>query len=253
MPRSGSFETHSKVNDSRREQCHADDFADEVVAQAILFCCLELIALLGSGLYACWETWCQFRVDRRKPIRIRSNRYHGITRRQVKAIVLIFLCLDFVGVRAKIHAETYAMSSAIQSTRRADSAAHFEADHDVASFMERPDLSDLASLRESETGSHGPQMHRTAVHGAVVLGREAEIGDPLRAFWTESAVQLPVMDPLVVDTYFVSKMHRITRTPRRIRFYQALSWQNALLAAWLPSGIAASSLSSLRKCSIQTC
>ena len=154
----------------------------------------------------------------------------------MKAIVLIFLCLDFVGVRARIHAETYAMSSAIQPTKRTDSTAHFEAEHDVTSFMERPDLSDLAPLQASEIGSQGSQMHRAAVHGAVVIGREAEIGDLLRAFLTESAVPLPAVDPLVADTYFVSKMHRINKTPRQIRFYQALSWQNALLAAWLPSG-----------------
>ena len=45
-----SFEKHSRVNDSRWEQCHVDDFADEVIAQAMLFCCLELIALFGSGI-----------------------------------------------------------------------------------------------------------------------------------------------------------------------------------------------------------
>ena len=50
-----SLEKHSRVNDSRWEQCHVDDFADEVIAQAMLFCCLELIALFGSGFYACWE------------------------------------------------------------------------------------------------------------------------------------------------------------------------------------------------------
>ena len=45
-----SLEKHSRVNDSRWEQCHVDDFADEVIAQAMLFCCLELIALFGSGI-----------------------------------------------------------------------------------------------------------------------------------------------------------------------------------------------------------
>ena len=75
-----------------------------------------------------------------------------------------------------------------------------------------------------------------AVHGAVVLGREAEVGDLLRAFLTESDVRLPEVDPLVLDTYFVSRLHRINKTPRRIRCYKALNWQNALLAAWLPRG-----------------
>ena len=231
-----SFEKHSRVNDSRWEQCHVDDFADEVIAQALLFCCLELIALFGSGIYACWETWCQFRVAK-KPTAPRSHRYHRINRRQMKAIVLIFLCLDFVGVRARIHAETYALSSDIQPTRKKDNTVHHEAEHEVMSLMERSEASDLGPLlQESESGTQGFQSHLAAVHGAVVLGREAEVGDFLRAFLTESAVRLPEVDPLVLDTYFVSRWHRINKTPRRISCYKALNWQNALLAAWLPRG-----------------
>ena len=91
-------------------------------------------------------------------------------------------------------------------------------------------------LQESESGTQGFQSHLAAAHGAVVLGREAEAGDLLRAFLTESAVRLPEVDPLVLDTYFVSRLHRINKTPRRIRCYKALNWQNALLAAWLPRG-----------------
>ena len=231
-----SFEKHSRVNDSRWEQCHVDDFADEVIAQALLFCCLELIALFGSGIYACWETWCQFRVAK-KPTAPRSHRYHRINRRQMKAIVLIFLCLDFVGVRARIHAETYALSSDIQPTRKKDNTVHHEAEHEVMSLMERSEASDLGPLlQESESGTQDFQSHLAAVHGAVVLGREAEVGDFLRAFLTESAVRLPEVDPLVLDTYFVSRWHRINKTPRRISCYKALNWQNALLAAWLPRG-----------------
>ena len=129
------------------------------------------------------------------------------------------------------------MSSDLHSVRRDDRTAHFEDDHDVVSYMERPDLSDSGpSLQESEIGARGFRTHLAAVHGAVVLGREAEVGDLLRAFLTESTVRLPEVDPLLLDTYFVSNLHRINKTPRRIRFYQALNWQNALCAAWLPSG-----------------
>ena len=155
----------------------------------------------------------------------------------MKAIVLIFLCLDFVGVRARIHAETYALSSDIQPTRKKDSTVHHEAEHEVMSLMERSEASDLDPLlQESESGTQGFQSHLAAVHGAVVLGREAEVGDLLRAFLTESAVRLPEVDPLVLDTYFVSRWRRINKTPRRISCYKALNWQNALPAAWLPRG-----------------
>lgn len=64
-------------------------------------CSLELVLLLGSGFHACWKVPCQ---NREKSTSFGINR-HRVTRRQVKAMVLIFLCLDFVGVNAKIQAE----------------------------------------------------------------------------------------------------------------------------------------------------
>lgn len=241
FPMADLLDMQSEVNDSRLGQCHDDDFADEVVAQAVLFCSLELIVLLGSGFHARWKFLCRGQIDRlshgRKPIRPRSNVLHRVSRRQVKAIVLIFLCLDFAGVNAKIHAETRAMSSFIQPTRQDSSTANFETDNDEVTFMERPDAGDPVSLLpESRIVDHGFRADLAAVHGAIVVGREAEAGDLLKAFLTESAVRLPEVDPLPSDTYFASNRQTINKTPRRIRFYQVLDWQNALLAAWLPSG-----------------
>ena len=73
FPMADLLDMQSEVNDSRLGQRHDDDFADEVVAQAVLFCSLELIVLLGSGFHARWKFLCRGQIDRLSHVESRSD------------------------------------------------------------------------------------------------------------------------------------------------------------------------------------